>query len=87
MFIFVSISSMVFVLSYFYFFIYIFYLIEFLDRFVFIICCFFVFLFFIIMGVYVVGNVWGSLNVIDLVYGGVENFVDVLNRIFWNIME
>lgn len=87
MFIFVSISSMVFVFSYFYFFIYIFYLIEFLDRFVFIICCFFVFLFFIIMGVYVVGNVWGSLNVIDLVYGGVENFVDVLNRIFWNIME
>lgn len=83
----VSISSTAFVLGYLYLPIYTSHLTELPDRLALTICCLFVSSFSIIMGVHAVGNVRGSSNAIDPVYGGAENLVDVPNRILRNTTE
>lgn len=83
----VSISSTVFVLSYLYLPIYTSHLTELPDRLALTICCLFVSSFSIIMGIHAVGNVRGSSNAIDPVYGGAENLVDIPNRILRNTTE
>lgn len=57
------------------------------DWFVLVVCCIFIFMILVFVFFKSVVDICFFIRVIDFVKGGGEDMVDVLNRIFWNIIE